>query len=287
MHGLPSFRSPAPRRPALLAALAASLTSAACGGGSGPAVTTPATPARASEAEWRALAQPRPVPLEGAPRVALAAVRIAGSPAWSASPGVDAELGLTELAAAGLLRRQDVHFVERRRFGAAVDAERRGLPRPAGAPAAGISPGAQFVASAGWSPLGPDVGYLSVQLVDVASGTLVAGWRGTTPPGADPVTVARMVVAGVLAALDDAGGRPAWQDPASPSAAQGVPSAGIPAQAVADFFLGLAEEDAWRWEEARARYQRALAAGGNGFVEAAAALARTGRLRNRGTLGEG
>lgn len=287
MHGLPSFRFPAPRRSTLLPALAASLMAAACGGGSGPAVTTPVTPAGASEAEWRALAQPRPVPLEGAPRVALAEVRIAGSPPWSPPPGVDAELGLAELAAAGLLRRQDVHFVERRRFAAAVDAERRGLPRPAGAPAAGISPGARFVASATWSPMGPDSGYVDVRLADPASGMLVAGWRGATPPGAGPLVVARTVVAGVLGALDGAGGRPVWQDPAGAPGAPGDPSAGVPAQAVTDFFLGLADEEAWKWEEARARYQRALAAGGSGFVEAAAALARNARLRNGGTLGEG
>lgn len=287
MHGLQPSLSPAPPRPSLLAALAASLMAAACGGGSGPAVTTPATPARASEAEWRALAQPRPVPLEGAPRVALADVRVAGSPAWSPAPGVDAELGLTELAAAGLLRRQDVHFVERRRFAAAVDAERRGLPRPAGAPAAGTSPGARFVATATWSPLGTDSGYVNVRLADPETGALVAGWRGATPPGAGPLSVSRTVVAGVLAALDRAGGRPVWQDPAGAPATPGDPFAGVPAQAVADFFLGLAEEEGWRWEEARARYQRALAAGGSGFVEAAAALARTARLRNGGTLGEG
>lgn len=287
MYGIPSLPSPALRHPPLLAALAASVLSAACGGGSGPAVTTPAIAARASEAEWRALAQPRPVPLEGAPRVALAGVGIAGSPAWSPPQGIDVGLALTELAAAGLLSRQDVHFVERRRFAAAVDAERRGLPRPTGAPAAGTSPGARFVASATWSPLLADSGYVDVRLLDPASGTVVAGWRGSTPPGAGPLIVARTVVAGVLGALDGAEGRPAWHDPAGAPGAPGDPSAGVPAQAVAEFLLGLAEEDAWRWEEARARYQRALATGGSGFVEAAAALARTARLRNGGTLGEG
>lgn len=286
MPGLPSSPSRAHRRPATLAALAATLISAACGGGGGSAVAPPAA-AHASEAEWRALAQPRPPALEGAPTVALAEVLITGTPTWSPPAGVGAELGLTELAAAGLLRRQDVRYVERRRFAAAAEAERRGLPRPAGAPAAGISPGARFVAHATWSLLVPDSGRVDVRLLDPASGAVVAGWRGATPPGADPLTVARTVVAGVLAALDAAGGRPAWADPAGGAAGPGSPAAQIPAQAVTDFFLGLVEEDAWRWEEARVRYQRALAAGGSGFLEAAAALARTARLRNGGTLGEG
>lgn len=259
---------------------------AGCGGSGGGAVgTAPAAP-RASDAEWAALATPRPEALAGAPRVSVGEVLLVGTPAWSAAP-VDPGLGVSELVAAGLLRRQDVRFVERRRFAAAAEAERTGAARPEGAPAAGSSPGAQYLVSATWASVGLDSAYVDLRLSDAESGAVVASWRGATARDADPVALARRVVAGTLAALDGLGVRPRWQDPDAGAAPAAYQASGVSAAAVASFFQGLAAEEAWSWERARMGYQAAVAAGGASFVEAAAALARTARLRNGGTLGAG
>ena len=50
------------------------------------------------------------------------------------------------------------------------------------------------------------------------------------------------------------------------------------------FFAGLASEEVWDWEGARAGYQAAEALDA-GFFEANVALARAARLRSGGTLG--
>jgi hypothetical protein len=200
--------------------------------------------------------------------------------------GLEASLALQELVAAGLLRRQDIRYVERRRFAAAAEAERLGTPRPAGAPAAGVSPGPELVVSAAWSPV-LGTGRLDIRLVDAQSGSVVATHRSATPSDADPTSVARTVVSGLLAALDELGRRPAWNDPATDAAPATYQSAGVPATAAEAFFRGLAAEERWNWEGARGGYQAAVAQGGPGFVEAAAALARAARLRNGGTLGGG
>lgn len=269
----------------LPAVVAAAALLSACGGpGASP---SSAPPARASDAEWQALAAPRPAPLPGAPTVALGPVQVLGELAWPTPAAVEAELGVTELAAAGLLGRRDVRFVERRRFAAAAEAERRGQPRPPGAPAAGTSPGARFVAAATWTSTGLDSARVDVRLTDPGTGAVVAAWRGSAPAGTDPVAVARAVTAGVLAALDEAGVRPAGAGPAAEAAATPRGVSGVGAGALAAFLQGLAAEERWNWEEARMGYQRALAAGGDAFPEAAAALARAARLRNGGTLGEG
>jgi len=269
-----------------LTLLLPALLLAGCGGsGGGTSGTVPAA-TRASDAEWAALATPRPEALAGAPRVSVGEVLLLGTPAWSTAP-VDPGLGIAELVAAGLLRRQDVRFVERRRFAAAAEAERRGVARPEGAPAAGTSPGAQYVVSAAWASVGLDSAYVDLRLSDAESGVVVATWRGATAPDADPVAVARRVVAGTLAALDGLGVRPRWQDPEAGAAPLAYRASGVSAAAAASFFQGLAAEEAWSWERARAGYQAALASGGASFVEAAAALARTARLRNGGTLGAG
>ena len=270
-----------------LALLLPSLALAGCGGGGGGGSAGGASPApaRASDAEWVALAAPRPKPLEGAARVSVGEVRILGTPSWGATEGVEAGLGVAELVSAGLLRRRDVHFVERRRFASAVEAERRGLARGEGAPAPGISPGAQYILSATWASIGLDSASVDLRLSDAQSGSVVATWRGATAPDADPVSVARRVLSGTLAALDRIGVRPSWQDPIEGAAPAGYRPSGVPAAAVASFFRGLAAEETWSWERARAGYQDALTAGGASFAEAAAALARTARLRNGGTLG--
>jgi hypothetical protein len=269
------------RAPLLLPALLA----AGCAGGGGAA--GPAAPAlRASDAEWASLAAPRPEPLAGAARVAVGEIRVLGTPSWSTAP-VESTLGMSELVAAGLLRRRDVQHVERRRFAAAAEAERTGAARPEGAPPAGTSPGAQYVVSATWASVGLDSAFVDLRLSDAQSGAVVATWRGATAPDGDPVAIARRVVAGTLAALDQLGARPAWEDPEGAAAPAAYRASGVSAAAVSSFFQGLAAEDAWSWERARTAYQAALSAGGPSFVEAAAALARTARLRNGGTLGAG
>lgn len=274
-----------PRPGTALAALAALAVLAGCGGsGSAPPPGPPAAPSPASEEEWLALATPRPQPLNGAPRVSVAELEVVGRTGWNAPPGLDPSLAVTELMAAGLLRRQDVDFVERRRFAAAAEAERGGTPRPAGAPAAGVSRGAEYVARATWANVGATA-RLDVRVAAASSGEVVAAWRAATPTDADPVSVARLAVAGTLAALDSLGVRPAWRDPAPGAAPEAFQPAGIPARAVTAFLRGLVAEEAWGWEAARRGYQSALSEGGAGFVEAAAALARTARLRNGGTLG--
>lgn len=279
---MPAHRTPARAPFALL--LAAALLGG-CGGAGGGGSARPAPAAgRASEAEWAALAAARPEPLAGAARVAVGEVRILGTPAWSATP-VDLGLGMSELVAAGLLRRRDVQYVERRRFAAAVEAERRGAPRPEGAPSAGISPGAQYVLSATWASVGLDSAFVDLRLADAQSGAVAASWRGATAAQADPVAVARRVVAGTLAALERLGAHPAWQDPEANAAPAAYRASDVGAAAVSAFFRGLAAEETWDWEGARAGYQAALAAAGPSFVEAAAALARAARLRNGGTLG--
>lgn len=260
-----------------LAGLAAACSSAV-GAPGGP---TPA-PA-ASEAEWRALATPRPTPLADAPRIALGDVTLLSTPRWSAGT-VSPTLGLAELIAAGLLRRADVRFVERRRFAAAAEAERTGAERPVGAPRAGVSLGAELVAHVVWAPVGGSSTSLEVRLVAAATGAVVVTRRALAPEDADPVGLARLAVGTVLAALGEAGRRPAWSDPVPGAAPEAFASSGIAPDAVADFHRGLAAEETWSWESARVAYTAAARA--RDFVEASAALARTARLRLGATLGE-
>ena len=104
-------------------ALVAALMLSACSGGSGPAATP--APADASEAEWQALATPRPESLAGAARVSVSEITLLGDP-WDLEGATDISLGISELIVTGLLRRADVNLVERRRFAAAAEAERRG-----------------------------------------------------------------------------------------------------------------------------------------------------------------
>lgn len=282
---MPAPAFPSPRiRPLLLTPVLALLTACGGAGPSGAGTAAPGGTPGATDAEWRALAKPRPTPLEGAPRVAVGDVSIQGDASWTLPQGLEAGLAVQELVAAGLLRREDVHFVERRRFEAAVDAERRGAPRPAGAPAAGISPGAEFVVSASWAPV-VSSGPLDVRILDAATGEVLLARRGSAPRGADAASVARTVVAQLLAALDELGRRPVWSDPIPDAAPAQYRPSGIPSQALESFLRGLAAEERWNWDGARRGYQGALSGGGDGFVEAVAALARAARLRNGGTLG--
>ena len=251
------------------------LAAAACAGGKAAPGSDTAT-----EAEWRALGEPRPEPLEGAPRIAVGDVELVGSVPWP-EVGVRPQLGISELVVTGLLSRRDVDFVERRRFAAAVETERRGA-RPTGQPPAGVSPGADYLVHAVWIELDGTGGTVDVRLVHPTSGEVASSARRPLPPDADAVGVARGIVAGTLDALDRIEARPAGDRP--PAGANDPPSSGVSFEALEYFLHGLAAEERWRWEEARRGYQAARRA--SDFPEASAALARTARLRLGGTIAE-
>jgi len=193
-------------------------------------------------------------------------------------------LGMTELVAAGLLRRADVRYVERRRFAAAAEAERAGRPRPPTAPPVGVSEGAEFSATVVVASVSAQQWTLEVRVADAATGAVRSTARSVLPSDADPVALARQAVRGILDALGDLGRLPGWSDPFPAAAPTAFAPSGVSVRAFQDFLAGLAAEDVWAWERARVAYQSA--AGSAGFVEAGAALARTARLRHGGTLGE-
>ncbi len=256
----------------------------ACGGGTPPVHSGP-TPVETSDAVWRNLATPRPAPLQGAPRISLGDVQVLTTDHMGLTPTVDVNLAVSELVAAGLLRRRDVEFVERRRFAAAADAEAHGRPRAPGAPPVGESAGAQYIASATWSSLGLDSAYLDVRLADAETGSVEGQRRVATPVNADPTGLARTVVGSILVVLGELDRHPEWSDPLATSAPPSYRPSGVSTAAVDDFVQGLTAEDHWRWDTARAGYEAAMRAGGASFFEAAVALARTARLRLGGTLG--
>jgi len=238
----------------------------------------------ATDAEWLRLADPRPQPLPGATRISLAGVELATGAPWRLTSPVPVDMGISELVVAGLLRRPDVEFIERRRFSVAVDAERSGSGRARGSPPAGVSRGAELVAVAAWLPLGRGQSVIEVRLTDAQTGAVAAAKRQTVPADADPVGTARAVVAVILATLDDLGRLPSWNDPLEASAPASYRPTGIPESAVEAFLRGLGAEERWNWEAARRSYQSASSV--TGFFEADVALARTARLRLGGTLGE-
>ena len=105
--------------------------SCATGGPPAPPIVT-----TASEAEWATLFRPRIAPLAD-PRIAVGSISM-GEERWQLSTAAGSPaLVVQKLVCAGLLRRADVQFVERRRFAEAAERERRGLTRPAGAPRGG------------------------------------------------------------------------------------------------------------------------------------------------------
>ena len=272
----------ATRRPNPLVGLTAALCLSACAAGAGP---TPAAIATATEAEWRALATPRPTPLTGASRISVGEVQVLGSPPWSETTPSLTPIGLAELVAAGLLRRADIQFVERRRFSTAVQAERSGATRPPGTPAAGVSVGAEYVLSGVWTILPGGLVSIESRLVDTETGLVAYTWRASVPPDIDPVGLARGIVGGVVGELVGLGRIPAWEDPIPASAPRPAVRTEVSARGLQSFLRGLAAEEVWDWEAARVGYQAALASD-PGFFEASAALARAARLRVGGTLGE-
>lgn len=272
-------RRRSPRRAAACLAAPAVLalaTVAGCGGGAATVGSDVA-----SEAEWRALRSPRPEPLQEAARVAVGEISFLGTVGWPFAGTVGAPLGISELVVAGLLRRRDVDFVERRRFEAGAQAERLGT-RPRSQPPAGVSRSADFIANATWIPAGAAGTSLEIALVDPETGDVVAGARRGVSPDADPVGLARSIVEGILQALDEAGRRPDWADPLEEVNAGA--SGGVSPEALASFLRGLAAEELWRWEDARRGYTAAAA--DPDFHEARTALARAARLRLGGTLAE-
>ena len=254
------------------AALVSSCAGARTGGGDSVA----------SEATWRSLAAPRPNALPGTARVSVGDVRLIGELSWNPAARISPELAVAELVAAGLLRRRDVHFVERRRFTAAAAAERAGA-RPRGAPAAGVSPGAEFIATAVWLPLAPGQNSVEIRLA-TPTGAIAGSARVALRDDDDPVTIARSIVTALLAALDNVSRLPAWEDPIA-GAGGTMTGSEVLDPALQSFLRGLAAEESWDWEGARRGYQ--AAASDPGFFEAPAALARAARLRLGGTLGEG
>lgn len=265
-------------RIARIVVLTVALCAASCGGGA-----TRGSPSAATEAEWRALASPRPAALPGAPRLS-ADVQVVGSPSWPTTAPVPPALGLSELIVTGLLRRRDVQLVERRRFTVAAQAERSGRPRPAGTPPVGVSPGTELLATLVWVPVSAGQASWEVRLTDTQTGTVVASDRVAVPADGDPVAIARTAVGAILGLLDRMGRLPAWNDPAPSAAPRSYAPSDVSFAALTSFLRGLAAEETWSWERARVAYVEA--AQGGGFVEAEAALARTARLRNGGTLGE-
>jgi hypothetical protein len=255
-------------------------TVAACASGGAPA----AAPVAASDAEWQALVVPRPAPLAGARRISIGTLAL-GEERWGMSATVPPAVTLQELIGAGLMRRADVQYVERRRFAEAAERERRGLPRPRGAPEVGTSPGVALLLTGTMSPLLGDSAYIDRRLVDAASGAARTAWRVGVPRGADPTAIARRVVGSVVATLASLDALPAWTDPVADAAPGAWRGSGVPATATDAFARGVTAEDTYDWEAARRAYQRARELGGAGFFEPDVALARVARLRAGGTLG--
>lgn len=266
------------RSPASCLLAAAVATSA---WGCATAGTVPANDV-ATEAEWRVLAVERPAPLPGAPRVTVSGVLLTGAYEWSAPGTVGADLGIAELAVTGLLRRRDVDFVERRRFSVVAEAERANRPRRPGQPPAGVSRSVDFSVTAVWIATAAGAS-LEVRLTRLETGDIEGATRVEVPGDADPVTVARAVVTGVLGVLDELGVRPAWNDPMAANVNVDRPVR-VSDEAQRAFFRALASEERWNWEGARRGYQAALAE--PGFWEASVALGRAARLRLGGTLAE-
>ena len=273
----PALERSFPRWPRIVLVVTAStLGGGACAGTAGPGPAVAVT----TEAEWRELWVPRPDALPGAPRVSVSEVEFLGNFPWSARGTVTPALGVEELVVAGLLRRQDVRFVERRRFSAAAEAARRGVGPSPGSPPPGVSESAEFTTTAVWIPTGSGQASVEVRLATMQTGGMAGATRLVLQDGSDPVTLARTIVDGVLQVLEDLDRLPAWD------ASNGFTTSSrrVSPHAVESFFAGLASEESWDWEGARRGYQGA--AGDPAFHEASTALARTARLRLGGTLAE-
>lgn len=267
-----------PRWPRVVLAIAAStIASSGCAGAgsAGP-------PAAATEAQWRALSVPRPEALPGAARVSISGVEFLGRFPWNTPGTVTPSLAVEELVVAGLLRRQDVRFVERRRFSAAAEAIRRGVRPTPGSPPPGVSESADFMTTAVWIPTGSGQASVEVRLTTLQTGEIGGATRLLLSDDDGPVTLARAIVEGVLQLLEDLDRLPEWDDAAGLTEDESARR--VSADALESFSRGLASEEAWDWEGARRGYQ--AAANDPTFHEASTALARAARLRLGGTLAE-
>src|SRR4051812_24093995 len=154
------------RRLSWIIALLPLAAACASGGSTAPAATSSAS----SDAVWQALLRPRPTARPGARRVSVGTITLSGDRPWELDAAGPAAIGLQELITADLLRREDVVLVERRRFAAAAERERRGQPAPAGAPRVGTSPGAELILTGTMTPVLGDSAYLALRLVEAESG---------------------------------------------------------------------------------------------------------------------
>lgn len=260
-----------------LALIAMGVVVAGCGGGAALERTDVAT-----EAEWRALRTPAIEPLPGAPAVTVYEASLVGRWPDPVPSGVSLGIGVSELVTAGLMRRRDVAFVERRRFTPAAEAERQGIRRAPGTPAAGVSPPLDFAIQSSWVDAGGGRSTAEVQLLDPGTGQVLAGTRVEFGAQLDPVTLARAIVRASLDLLDGETSRPAWTDPAPlPNVGEG---SGVESAAIDALFSAVAAEDRWRWDAARRGF--VAAAADPAFLEASILLGRTARLRLGGTLAE-
>ena len=259
------------------AALLLAAGTTACAGG--PSMATRAAP-EFSDASWQALVQARPQAAMDAPRISVTGVLLTADP-WALSEAGSA-LALTELVVAGLLERTDVAFVERRRFVPAAERVRRGLPRPAGEPPVGTSPGAEWMlhVTVVTNPAVP--GSLDMRLVHVQSGANRAGWRVEVPAGAELVGMARLITGSLLSKLQELDLAAAG---ATSDGAQGYMGSAVPPAATQAFLSGVRWGDLYGWDLARAAYESAISLAGGSFPEAAAALRREARLRSGSPLG--
>lgn len=282
--------SPTGSRPVLdrstgrLGALLTALVLAGCGGAAGPGGGAGA----ATEAEWRELREPRPEPLPGAVRITVSEVDFAGAYPWPEGARVGPSLAMSELVVANLLRRRDVHFVERRRFADAAAAERRGDPAPPGRPPPGVSESVDLGIVVIWLPTTAERANLEIRLTRVETGAVDGATRVIVPGDADPVAIARSIVGGAVEVLDELGRLPEWDDSPAPAVGAAANARGdsrVSTEALLHFLRGLAAEERWSWEGARRGYQQALESDPD-FHEARTVLARAARLRLGGTLAE-
>ncbi len=179
---MPGSRS-RPDQPRLVrhvSATALVLVVTACGPGRSSVST--ASPSVVDDAAWQVLARPRVPQLTGAVRISVGEIALLEENPWGLGTSIPSSIGISELVATGLLRRRDVRFVERRRFAAAAESERRGERRAPGAPPAGVSPGPEFILSTTWVSFGAATAYLESRLIDPASGRVEHAWRTQRPP---------------------------------------------------------------------------------------------------------
>ena len=264
----------------LLLAVAVLASGCAAGGGSGSTSSLALT--TVADAVWQSLATARPASLNGAVKISVGPVEVSGTDHWGLAESTDLPLAFSELIVAGLLRRPDVSFVERRRFTAASDAARRGV-LPSTAPTVGVSVAPDYVLGASWSSFGMSTAVLELRLVDPQTGRVAHSWREETPSDADAVGLARVAVGSLLNELAGMDRLAGWSDPLASAAPADFIRSAVGASAVVSYLAGIAAEERWDWDRARQGYQLALDKDPS-FFEARVALARTARLRLGGTL---